>query len=157
VRRDHLEHELPRHGVEERPNVDVDHPVVFPAPSPTGRDRVQRRAPRPIAVGIRVEDRFDLRLQMPGHDRLRDPVRDRGHAEQPGTRAVRFRYLHRPHRGRKVGSRRHPVPDLVQVALEIGLELGEGLLVHPGCALILFDLLVGLPDVPLRDIERLAC
>jgi hypothetical protein len=43
-----------------------DHPVVSPAPSPACSDRIQRRTPRAISVGIRVEDRFDLPLQMPG-------------------------------------------------------------------------------------------
>ena len=45
--------EVPRHGVEERPDVQIDHPVVLPAPLPAGPDRVQRRASGSVAVGIR--------------------------------------------------------------------------------------------------------
>jgi site-specific DNA recombinase len=157
VHLDRLDDEIPRHGVEERLDVQINHPVVSPAPPSACRDRVQRRTIRPVAVGIRVEDRFELSLQMPGHDRLRDSVRDRGHPQRAGPTTVRLRYLHRPHRRRKVGSRRHPVPDLVQIPCKILFEVRQGLPVHSRCALITFDLLVGLPDVPLRNVERFAC
>ena len=43
---------------------------------------------------------------------------------------MRLRYLDSPHRGRKVGPRAHPVPDLEEIVLQIGLELVEGLAVH---------------------------
>src|SRR5204863_9531006 len=60
------------------------------------------------------------------------------------------------HRRREVGARGEPVPDLVQVVLQIGLELRDRHHVHAGCALVRLDLLPRLPDSPLRDIERLA-
>src|SRR4249920_2872722 len=47
-------------------------------------------------------------------------------------------------------------PDLIQIVLQIGLELLHRLTVHPGGTLVGLDLLVGLPDFPLRDIERLS-
>jgi hypothetical protein len=93
--------EIPRHRVEERPDVDVDHPVVLPAPLPAGPDRVQRRASRPITIGIRVEDRLDLLLQMPGDNRLRDPVGDRGRPERSRSPRARARG-----RVRRTGRRR---------------------------------------------------
>src|SRR3954449_2099432 len=47
---------------------------------------------------------------------LGDPVGHGGHPENPGTSpATRLGYLHRHHRRWKVGPRRHPVPDLVEV------------------------------------------
>ena len=55
----------------------------------------------------------------PGHHRLRHPVRDRRHPQDSRPTAMRLRYLHRLHRRRKVGPRRHPIPDLVQVVLQI--------------------------------------
>ena len=70
-----------------------------------------------------MEPRLHQRLQMHGHDRLRDPVRDRGHAEHSDPAAVRLGDLHRPDRRRKVGPRAHPIPDLVEVVPQIGLEL----------------------------------
>ena len=80
---DRLEHEVPGHGVEERPDVQIDHPVRSPAPLPARPDRVQRGLPRPVAVGVRMEDRFDLRLQIHPDHRLRDPVGHGRHAEHP--------------------------------------------------------------------------
>src|SRR4051794_27972614 len=60
------------------------------------------------------------------------------------------------HRRRKVGARRHSVPDLVQIVLQVLLEVGDALPVHSRRALILLDLEPGIPEVPLRNIERLA-
>src|SRR5207344_1069319 len=48
---------------------------------------------------------------------------------------MRLRNLNRPHRRRKVDPRRHPIPDLVQIVPQIGLER--------------------LPDEPLRYVKRL--
>src|ERR1019366_5822898 len=42
---------------------------------PAGGSRIQRGARRPVAVGIGVEDLLGLRLDHPGHHRLRHPVR----------------------------------------------------------------------------------
>src|SRR3954447_1192753 len=38
-------------GVEELPDVQVDHPVVLPTPCPACPDRVMGRLSRPIAIG----------------------------------------------------------------------------------------------------------
>ena len=80
---DHLDrtnHELPRDGVEELLDVEIDHPVVLPTPLPAYPDRVVRRLLRAIAIGIRVEPRLHQRLQEHGCRRLRDPICDRRHA-----------------------------------------------------------------------------
>ena len=45
---------------------------------------------------------------------------------------------------------------LYRVVLQIGLEAGDGLTVHPWRALICLHLPEGLPDLPLRNIKRLA-
>lgn len=57
-----------------------------------------------------MEDRFDLRLQPARHHRLGDPVRDSRDPEQPDPAIMWLRYLHRPHRGRKIAARGHPIP-----------------------------------------------
>ncbi len=59
------------------------------------------------------------------------------------------------HRGRKVRPRAHPVPDLVEVALQIGLELTQGLLVHSRSTLVGRNLPVRLPHLLLGNVERL--
>ena len=84
------------------------------------------------------------------------PGRPRSARPRSWCRPVRLRDLHRAHRRREVGPRRHPIPDLVQVALQILLEFLDRLPVHPGRALVRPDLLPRLPDIPLRDLKRLA-
>ena len=104
-----------------------------------------------------MEFRFHGFLQ-PGRDHgLRDSVRDSRHAENPGPRAMRFRYFHRFHRRREVAARGHPVPDLIEITLQIGLEILNRLLVHPWRALVGFHFQPGALHLLLRNLERLAC
>ena len=104
-----------------------------------------------------MEFRFHDFLQ-PGRDHgLRNSVRDGGHAENPGSRAVRFRYFHRFDRGREVAARGHPVPDLIEIPLQIGLEVLNRLPVRPWRAFIGFHFQPGVPHLLLRYPERLAC
>jgi hypothetical protein len=104
VRLDRLDDEIPADAVEEPLHVQVDDPVVLPAALPAYRDRVQRRPARPVAVGVRMEDRLDLALQPAGDHRLGDPVGDRGHAQDPDPVTMRLWDLHRGHRGRDVAA-----------------------------------------------------
>ena len=76
-------------------------------------------AERPIAVGTRVEYGFHFRFQDHLDNRLRHP--DGRNAERPFA-TPRLGDLDEPHRRRMIRSRRHPVPDLVKVALQILLE-----------------------------------
>ena len=61
------------------------------------------------------------------------------------------------HRRRKVASRAHPVPDLVEIALQVGFELLDRLPIHTGRTRIGFDRFVRFVHSPLIDIERLVC
>jgi site-specific DNA recombinase len=79
VRLDRGHHFVPRDGVEELPDVELDHPVEPPAPLPAGRNSVQGRFARPIPVGVRVENLLHPLRQVTGHHRLRDPVSDGRH------------------------------------------------------------------------------
>ena len=54
---------------------------------------------------------------------------------------MRFRYFHRPHRGREIAARGHPVPDLIQIAPQILRELLDRAAIHSRRALIGLDLL----------------
>jgi hypothetical protein len=51
-------------------------PVVLPAPPTSFCHRMQRGAPRPVAIRIRMEKPFSPLLQHSGHHRLRDTVSD---------------------------------------------------------------------------------
>ena len=150
-----LDDEVPRHFVEELLDVEIDRPVVLPAPLPACLERVMGRASRPIAIGVGVKPRFRPLPQIRGHHRLRDPVCDRRHTEQTDPTAVRLGDLDRPDRGRKVRTRAHPVPDLVKVSLQIGLELVQVLPVHSRGTLVLLDLPPRLPHHQLGNHKRL--
>lgn len=132
--------------LEEGPDVEVDHPVPFPAPLPARFHRVEGGPPGPVAVGVGMEHRLHLRLQIRPHDRLGDPVRHGGHAEDADALAPCLRYLHRPDRRWEVRPRGHAIPELVEVPLEVPLELCDRLPVDTSGPLVGPDLLVGLPD-----------
>jgi hypothetical protein len=85
------------------------------------------------------------RLQMHLDDHLRHAVADRGNSQRPRTPA-RFRDLHKPHRRWEVASRGHPIPDLVEVTLQVRLERLDRLPVHPGRSVVRLDLLIRFPD-----------
>src|SRR5215211_8948350 len=113
------------------------------------------RSARPVAIGVRVKPMVRPLLQMHGHDRLRDPVRDRWHAQHSDPAAVRLGDLHRPDRRRKVGPRAHPIPDLVEVVPQIGLKLLQIHLVHSRRSLVGLDPPPRLPDHQPGDRKRL--
>ena len=150
-----LEDELVRDAVKEVPDVEIEHPVPSEAALPAHRPRIQHRAPRPIPIGVAVEVRLHQRLQGAGHDGLGDPVRDGGHTENSHARTPSLRYLNRAHRWREVASRGEPIPELVEVVLEVSLELLNRLLIHAGRALVGLDPQIGLPNGPLGDRKRL--
>jgi hypothetical protein len=102
-----------------------------------------------------MENPFGLSFQDPGHHGLRDPIGHGGHPEHPGPLPWTFRDLHRTHRRREVAARGQSIPDLVKVALQVLLEIPERHLVHAGRTPVRLDLLIRLPDSPLRDHERL--
>ncbi len=140
--------------VEEPLDVHIDHPVGTPAPFPAHLDRVQRASAGPVAIGVGVEHRLHQWLQHHGHRRLRDSVRDRGHSQDPRP-ASRLVDLHHPHRRREVAARRHAIPQLVEVAPKVFLELLDRHPVDARRALVGLDPQVRLEHQVLRDLERL--
>ena len=102
-----------------------------------------------------MEHRLHLGLQVQVRDRLSDPIRDSGHAEH--SRSARLlRYLDRPHRRRDVTPRGHPIPDLVEVRLQVRLERQDRLLVNTRSTPVGLDPSPCLPDQPLGNRKRLA-
>src|ERR1035437_6515616 len=123
-------------------------------PSPRLPHCIQRRLPRSIPVGIRMEQRVHRRLQSRLHHLLCDPIRHGRYAQFPCP-TVCFRYFHRPHRRWKVAARRHPIPDLVQVPFQVPFKVRNRLLIDPCRSLVRFYSFVRLPDLPLGNTERL--
>jgi len=87
---------------------------------------------------------------------LRDSVAHGGHTQNPLAPSL-FRNGNGTHRWRKVASRTHPVPDLVEISLQVGFELLDRLTVHTGRTTIGFNRFVGFVHLHLGNIERLVC
>jgi hypothetical protein len=102
-----------------------------------------------------MEDRFDLHLQPPRHHCLGNSVAHGGNPKNSGSRTVWFRYLHCAHRRRKVTPRGHPVPDPIQIVLQVLLKILDRAAVHTWRPLVLLDPFPCIPYFPLRNIERL--
>jgi site-specific DNA recombinase len=96
-----LDDEIPRHRVEELLDIQINDPVLLPAPPPAYPHRIPRRLVRPIAIGVWVEPRLRPFLQVHGHYRLSNPVCDCGHAQQTDTTTVWLWYLDTLDRGGK--------------------------------------------------------
>src|SRR6516164_6275741 len=146
--------EVMRNGIKECFDVQVDHPVDAPAAFPRHCHRVKRRPLRSIAIGVRVETRLHCWLQHHLHDRLRHTVGNGRNAEWARAAVVLW-YLDEPHGRRKIRTRRHPIPDLVQVALEVLLERRQRHTIHARSTAVRPHTLVGFPDQALRNVERL--
>src|ERR1700682_2643971 len=87
-------------------DVKLNHPVVFPAPLSGDSNRLFRRSPRPISIGIWVEYRVEYRFNDELGNRLANPIRHSGNTElAKATLSLRNFYLH--NRWRDVRPRRH--------------------------------------------------
>ena len=146
--------EVVRNGIKERFDVQIYDPVDLPAAFPRHPDRVERRTAGSIAVGVRMELRLHQGLQDHLDDRLRHAVGNGRNAERARA-AVVLRYLDEPHRRRMIRARRHPIPDLVQVALQVLLERRQGYAVHARSTAVRLHPLVSFPDELLGNVVRL--
>src|SRR5690242_209663 len=144
-----------RHGAEKGADINIQHPVLFPAPLSAGGQRMMGAAPRPVAIAVTVKHLLQLGLQQHRRRGLRHPVGRVRHPEQTHTRPAVFRYLHAPHRPREVTARGHPVPQLVEVVPPLLLEQPDADRVHARRPTIGPDLLPRLVDEALADLKRL--
>ena len=101
-----------------------------------------------------MEHRLQQRLQVSADYLLGDAVGNRGDTQRSRP-AGRLRNVHPAHRWRHIAARRQPIPELVEVIGEPTLELLDRLPVHSSRSLVGLHTLEGLPDLPLRDVERL--
>ena len=101
-----------------------------------------------------MEPRLHQRLQDHLDDRLRHAVGNGRNAERPRA-AVVLRYLDEPHGRRMIRARRHPIPDLVQVTLQVLLEPRQGHPIHARSTAVRLHPLVRLPDELLGNVIRL--
>src|SRR5215472_14020023 len=144
-----------RNRVEKGPDINVQHPVLLPAPLTANGQRIVGASPTTVTIAITVEHRLRYPFQHHRRRGLRHPVRRIWHPEQTHTVPMIFRYLHAPHRPREVTPRGHPVPQLVEVVPPLLLEQADADRVHARRTLIGPDLLPRLIDEALADLKRL--
>jgi hypothetical protein len=123
---------------------------VLPTPLPGDANRVSCRLLGPVSVRVRMKLWFYLRLQIQLCHHLRNSITDRRHSQRPRTSAISFLGdLHPSHRSRKVTARGHPIPDLVQVLLQILVKICDRFPVYSCRSLVRLYPLVRLPYLPL--------
>src|SRR5713101_1726528 len=142
--------------VEQLSDVELQNPIDMPAPLSRRFHGIQGRLPRPVAIGVRQEDGFHVRLESHFDDRLRHAICYRGHTQNAFS-AILLRNGDRFHRRWEVRPRRHPVPEFVQVVLQVRFEVGNRLLVYTTTARIGLDGLEGFIHQRLWNVERLCC
>ena len=108
----------------------------------------------PVPIRVCVKLRFHQRLQVPLDYRLGHPIRY-GRDPQTPLASVLLRYSYRSHRRRKIRPRRHPIPDLVQIVLQILLEFLDRFRIDPRPSLVRFHPLIRFPYLPLGNVKRL--
>ena len=101
-----------------------------------------------------MEGRFHQWLQVQFGHRLSNPVGYGRNAQSP-LASVFLRYRHRAYWWRKVRSRRHAIPNLVEVVLQVLLEPLDRFSIDASRSLIRFDPFVRLPHDLLGNTERL--
>ena len=69
--------------------------------------------------------------------------------------AKRIRYSNRPDWRREVRARRHPIPNPVEIVLQVLLEHLDRLSIDASCSVVRLDPSVGLPNHPLGNTKRL--
>ncbi len=108
--------------VKESFDIQIQNPVIPPASLPCYSHRFDCRLSRPVSIRVWMKMRFHLRLQIQLYHHLRNPVGYRGYSQRPFASVVLW-YLHGSHRRRKVTPRRHPIPELIEIPLEVRLKL----------------------------------
>ena len=101
-----------------------------------------------------MELRIHHRLQHHLHHGLCDAI---GHSRnaQRARAAVVLRYFDEPHGRWKIRARRHPVPDLIEIALQVLLERRQRLAIHTRGSTVCLDPLIRVPHELLRNRVRL--
>ena len=137
-------------------DVKLQNPVIPPASLARDSYRIQRRFSGSVAVGVRQKARLYHRLNDLFDHHLGHAVGHRWNT-QNALPATLLRNGDRFDRWGKVAARGHSIPDLVEIALQVRLEILDRLLIHPGRSRIGFDRFVGLLHQPLVDDKWFCC
>src|ERR1700681_1026710 len=70
---------------------ELKNPVILPAPLTRDPHGVQSRFSRSVTIGVRQEDRIEIRLYQLFDNHLRDAIADSGHTQDPFAAPILFR------------------------------------------------------------------
>src|SRR5664279_3724804 len=101
-----------------------------------------------------MEHWFHVRFHHQHRHRLRDPIDHVRDTEDSGSTFLV--YLHRPDRTREIATRRHAVPQFVEVVLHVLFELFDRHTVGPSRSTFTLHLDPRIPHQLLGDVVRLA-
>ena len=149
-----LHQKAPIDFIEEAFDIKVEHPIVAPTTASGHGQRIMRRFPRTIPVGVRVEHGLQDRFQVALDDHLGDSVGDRRDAQRPSSSSISFRYIDAPHRWREVAAGTHPIPDPIEILAQIPVEILDRLSVNTSRSSVRLHLLVRLPHIAFGNTNR---
>src|SRR3979411_1482660 len=132
---DRLEEQLPVDTVEEGAHIEIEHPVVAPTALASLAYGIDRRFADPVPIGVGVEHRPQHGLQAPTGHPLGNAICDSWNTQRPRP-TIPLRNIDPPHRRRKITPGRQPVPELVEVARKVGLELRNRLSISSSRSLV---------------------
>jgi site-specific DNA recombinase len=136
-------------------NVQVDDPVLLPTPLTSFSQSIVSTAAWSCTKRRGMKLWFHLTFQELFDHGLCDAVGDcRDSQRTPPTTLLGD--LHAPDGRREIAARRHPIPNLVQIAFQVGLESRQRLTIYPRRSSIRSDPLVRFPDRLFGYLVRLA-
>jgi hypothetical protein len=141
-------------GIEEGTDIKIKNPVELPTALSCPTNRLYGRFAWTISIRVRMEAGFHCGLQDHLDYRLGDPI-GYGRYAQVSCSPIAFRDRDSEYGWRKVRSRRHAVPDPIEIVLEILLERLNRLAVRSRSTTRSFDPQVGFPHQLLFDVKRL--
>src|ERR1700730_12516826 len=92
---------------------------------------------------------------MPLDHHLGDPVGDRRNPKRPVSSSIAFRYVNATHGWWKVASRRHSIPDPIEIVTQVSVEVLNRLSVHSSRPSVGLQLLVRFPHFAFSNTVRL--
>jgi hypothetical protein len=110
-------------------DVELQNPIILPAPLARYLHGIQRRFCGSISVGVWQEDRLHSRFKDHFNNHLRHTIRY-GRYAQNAFPAILLRNGHRFYRRREVSSRRHSVPNTIQIPLQLQFKVVDRFFIH---------------------------
>src|SRR3990167_8089259 len=139
--------------IKEAFDIEINCPAVFPAALSSRFHSLMSRFTRTVPVRVGMKYWFHKRFDFKFHNHLRHSIRYRRYSQYSDA-SIFLWNSHFSHRWWKVGPRRHPIPDFVEISFQIFLEFLDALPVDAGGTSVGFYLSVGLLHSVFGNKER---